>query len=150
MMRKQQALAVNTIPVQRYKIKSNTKIDLNKLQDMIAKNPNMSERQLAKQFDVSHVSIWEAKQKLQGYDKETIESYSSGKANIFLEGQRRILQEHLTVERIKSMQPHQAALWFNSLYNNWRLETNQSTENTSIITATVKSLRQSLNANDTD
>lgn len=126
------------------------KIDLLKLDETIQKNPNLTERELAKLFNVSHVSIWQAKQKLQGYDKETVEDYNKNKGNVFLEGQRKILQVWLTEDRIKKFQPHQAALWFNSLYNNYRLETNQSTDNTAIITSTIRDLHKALNSNDND
>lgn len=145
-MRKQ-AVAVKqptTLP------KHNSKIDLAKLAKYISDNPNLSERNLSKIFGVSQASIWEAKQKIDGYDKETIDKYSKEKANIFLEGQRRILQEHLSIDRVKKMQPHQAALWFNSLYNNYRLETNQSTDNVTTISVLARDVQKSINNNDND
>ena len=126
------------------------KIDLIKLADTITKNPNMTERQLSKLFDCSQASIWAAKQKIDGYDKDTIDDFSKSKVSIFLEGQRRILQEHLSVDRVKKMQPHQAALWFNSLYNNYRLETNQSTDNVAHVYSIARTLQEQQNTNDND
>lgn len=58
---------------------------------------------------------------------EEVEAYKENRANIFAGYQEKILSIHLTDAMIKKMPPSIAPLWYNSLFNNERLETGQAT-----------------------
>ena len=68
-----------------------------------------------------------------GLSKQDISDYKDNRADIYAGLQSKIISAHLTEERIKTMPPAVAPLWFNSLFNNERLERNQSTGNISLI-----------------
>jgi hypothetical protein len=59
-----------------------------------------------------------------------------------------LVQLNVTADKVKKMQAKDAALWFNSLYNNERLERGQSTDNQQLIVTHIKDLQSRMNARD--
>lgn len=119
------------------------KIDIDKLTQLIKKHPNATNKELALMLgNVTSVGVWKARNKLD-VEPEIDTEFGNKRADIFRHKMRLIIDERLTVDRIKNMHDKDAALWFNSLYNNERLERGQSTENTSMIVKVLDALKSS-------
>jgi hypothetical protein len=77
-------------------------------------------------------------------DTELVESYRKNRADIFASKQRLILDklDEDAAAKMMDKQPSAAALWFNSLFNNERLERGQSTENVSVLVNAIQDLQK--------
>ena len=121
------------MPTKLTELKGPGKIDEEKFIELFQRNPNIQLREAAKILGVSHNAVWKAKNRIEGIDDvEIVEDFKKTRADIFAAGQAKLLSIWLTDDRIKNMRAGEAALWFNSLYNNERLERGQSTQNISV------------------
>ena len=96
------------------------------INDLVLRDMSMAEA--GKLQDVSASAICQQLHKVE--NQILVDEYITNRANIYAEKQSKILF-HLNdavLKRITEKQPGAAALWFNSLYNNERLERGQATE----------------------
>ena len=96
----------------------------------IADHPDLSTREVARLNDTTHSYVVALRQEYNIHQEE-LKLYKDHRSDIFANVGKRIINQ-LTDESIKRMMekaPGAAALWFNSVYNNERLERNLSTDN---------------------
>ena len=117
------------------------RIDLDKLEQTIKANPNLSQRQLAKMFDVAQPSICIAISKLQ-IEIEKDNTWKDNKSKHLEHGQRVIYDELLSTDRIKNARFSELTLAWNSFFNAQRLEEGKSTENISQINHLIVEARE--------
>jgi hypothetical protein len=82
-------------------------------------------------------------------EKRSLEEDKKQLGNIFLDLSMRYARS-ITDEDIKKTPPGARITNMAIAYDKYRLETNQSTENVSVITATMRELRKQLDSNDSD
>lgn len=111
-------------------------------------NPTLTTREIGKLADCNHSNVVRTLA-LYNIEQQEIEQYKKNRSNIFAGLQSRILK-NITNEDIEKASLQVKAMAFGVLYDKERLENGQSTDNVSIITTLVQSLRESHNANDND
>jgi predicted transcriptional regulator len=101
-------------------------VDKNQIAKIKAENPNLSQKQIGQIVGI-HDSQVSRVLKEYGLTESDTKKYKDARSDIFAGLQSRIILEHLKDDRLKEMNPQTACLWFNSLYNNERLERGQAT-----------------------
>jgi hypothetical protein len=94
------------------------------------KGKGLSYSQVAKVLGCSKANVVLRIQGLPSEDE--VSEYKENRADLYAGYQNQILQIHLTPDRIKKMPPSIAPLWFNSLFNNERLQRDLSTSNMAV------------------
>ena len=106
------------------------------------KNPNMSARQMGKVLGCSHVNVIK---RLEPYREEieALPTFKKNRGDIFALVQSKLLNS-VTCEDIKGASLLQKLSAFGIMYDKERLETGQSTNNTSVLATVVQSLHEKL------
>ena len=77
-----------------------------------------------------------------GLNEQRVAGYKENRSDIFAGLQEKIIVTHLNEEAIKKMPASVAPLWFNSLFNNERLERGQATSiNVGVMVDVLEAIR---------
>jgi len=130
------------LPTETPEVTINEIIPISKILDLRVKNPNMSIRQMGKVLGCSHANIIK---RLEPYREEieALPSFKKNRGDMLAMVQNKLLNS-VTIEDIKGASLLQKLSAFGILYDKERLETGQSTNNTSVLATVVQSLHEKL------
>lgn len=118
--------------------KKRKRLDVDKVLKQRAKNPLMSLSDQAKLNGVSKQALSQLFQR-HGVDINTVEMYKETRADLFAGKQEMVLGllDEVALKRMVEKAPMAAITFFNSLFNNERLERGLSTQNSAVILASA-------------
>lgn len=123
-------------------VATNDTIPISKILALKIKNPNISSRQIGKILNRSHTSI---NRRLEPYKEELegLQEFKSNRGDMLAMVQSKLLNS-VSVDDIKDASLLQKLSAFGILYDKERLETGQSTTNTSVLATVVQGIHEKL------